>query len=239
MEAWREDQLNALLAPDGQDDLFGRIAGMVRALGFEHCAYGVRAPLPLAQPEIVMLNDYPEIWQKRYQDNNSLQVDPTVRQGAASLDAFAWSNGDDPLDPAAAFWEDARLHDITCGVSLPALAANSVRGMLTLTRGGTRLDPLELRARWPQLLWLGQVAHHGLAREMLARWRATSREALSGREVEILRWVAEGHTNRQIAARFNITERTVNFHLNNAMTKLDVGNRTAAAVRAVVLGIIA
>ncbi|MGW8128045.1 MAG: autoinducer binding domain-containing protein [Stenotrophomonas sp.] len=60
MEAWREDQLNALLAPDGQDDLFGRIAGMVRALGFEHCAYGVRAPLPLAQPEIVMLNDYPE-----------------------------------------------------------------------------------------------------------------------------------------------------------------------------------
>jgi len=62
---------------------------------------------------------------------------------------------------------------------------------------------------------------------------------MSEREIEILRWVAEGHTNRQIAARFNITERTVNFHLNNAMTKLDVGNRTAAAVRAVVLGIIA
>lgn len=111
--------------------------------------------------------------------------------------------------------------------------------MLTVTRGGERLDAQELRARWPQLLWLGQVAHHGLAREMLTRWRSTSREAMSEREIEILRWVAEGHTNRQIAARLNITERTVNFHLNNAMAKLEVGNRTAAAVRAVVLGILA
>ena len=85
MEAWREDQLNALLAPGGQDDLFGTIAGMVRALGFEHCAYGVRAPLPLAQPEIVMLNDYPEAWQKRYQDNDYLSVDPTVQIGRAHV----------------------------------------------------------------------------------------------------------------------------------------------------------
>jgi len=238
LEAWREDQLNALLAPGGQADLFATVAGMVRALGFEHCAYGMRAPLPLAQPEIVLLNDYPLAWQSRYHDNGYLHVDPTVQQGATSLDAFAWSNSDAAADPAAAFWEDARHHGITCGVSLPALAANSVRGMLTVSRGREKLGEQELRAKWPRLLWLGQIAHHGLARQMLGHWRATAQAALSEREIEILRWVAEGFTNRQIAARLTITERTINFHLNNAMAKLEVRNRTAAAVRAVTLGII-
>ena len=54
----------------------------------------------------------------------------------------------------------------------------------------------------------------------------------------MLRWVAEGLTDRQIVERTGITERTVNFHLNNAMGKLKVGNRTAA-VRAVALGLLA
>ena len=73
---------------------------------------------------------------------------------------------------------------------------------------------------------------------MLRRWRAGADEELSGREKEMLRWVAEGLTDRQIAERTGITERTVNFHLNNAMGKLKVGNRTAA-VRAVALGLLA
>ena len=42
-----------------------------------------------------------------------------------------------------------------------------------------------------------------------------------------------------IADRTGITERTVNFHMNNALGKLNVDNRTAAAVRAVVLGVVA
>ena len=63
-------------------------------------------------------------------------------------------------------------------------------------------------------------------------------KTLSEREKEMLRWVVEGLTNRQIADRTGITERTVNFHMNNAMGKLNVDNR-AAAVRAVVLGVVA
>ena len=73
---------------------------------------------------------------------------------------------------------------------------------------------------------------------LLRRWRAGADEVLRGREKEMLRWVAEGLTDRQIAERTGITERTVNFHLNNAMGKLKVGNRTAA-VRAVALGLLA
>ena len=53
-------------------------------------------------------------------------------------------------------------------------------------------------------------------------------ESLTKREVEILRLVAEGHTNAQMARMLWVTEQTVKFHLSNIYRKLDVANRTEA-----------
>jgi DNA-binding NarL/FixJ family response regulator len=57
----------------------------------------------------------------------------------------------------------------------------------------------------------------------------TSRHGLSAREVEVLRLVAAGRSNRQIAAELVISEHTVARHLQNIFGKLDVSSRTAAA----------
>jgi DNA-binding CsgD family transcriptional regulator/HPt (histidine-containing phosphotransfer) domain-containing protein len=51
---------------------------------------------------------------------------------------------------------------------------------------------------------------------------------LSPREVEILRLVAAGNTNRAIAEGLSISERTVDRHVSNIFTKLDVSTRAAA-----------
>ncbi len=55
---------------------------------------------------------------------------------------------------------------------------------------------------------------------------------LTGREVEVLKHVATGQTNRQIADALIISEKTVARHVSNIFTKLDVGSRTAAAAYA-------
>ena len=52
---------------------------------------------------------------------------------------------------------------------------------------------------------------------------------LSSREVEVLRLVAAGHTNREIAATLIVSEHTVARHVQNMFTKLGVNTRTAAA----------
>jgi DNA-binding CsgD family transcriptional regulator len=52
---------------------------------------------------------------------------------------------------------------------------------------------------------------------------------LSRREVEVLRLVAAGHTNREIAAMLIVSEHTVARHVQNMFTKLGVNTRTAAA----------
>ena len=52
---------------------------------------------------------------------------------------------------------------------------------------------------------------------------------LTRRETEILKLVAEGHTNAQLAKMLWVTEQTVKFHLSNVYRKLDVANRTEAS----------
>jgi DNA-binding NarL/FixJ family response regulator len=52
---------------------------------------------------------------------------------------------------------------------------------------------------------------------------------LTRREIEILKLVAEGHSNVQLARMLWVTEQTVKFHLSNIYRKLDVANRTEAS----------
>ncbi len=55
---------------------------------------------------------------------------------------------------------------------------------------------------------------------------------LTPRHWELLRLVAAGHTNAQIARRLDVTEKTVGKHLENIYTRLQVSSRTAAVTRA-------
>ena len=56
-----------------------------------------------------------------------------------------------------------------------------------------------------------------------------SAEELTEREREVLRRVAEGHSNAEVARSLWISEQTVKFHLSNVYQKLGVSNRTEAA----------
>jgi DNA-binding NarL/FixJ family response regulator len=53
---------------------------------------------------------------------------------------------------------------------------------------------------------------------------------LSRREAEVLEMVAQGLTNPQVSSKLNVTVHAVKFHLASIYRKLEVGNRTEAAV---------
>lgn len=95
-------------------------------------------------------------------------------------------------------------------------------------------------------LCAGHGVYASLARRALEMPRAASprplavpgaSETLTGREVEILRRVAKGESNRTIAEALFIGERTVKSHMTSLMRKLQVTSRTEAAARARDLGI--
>jgi ATP/maltotriose-dependent transcriptional regulator MalT len=63
-------------------------------------------------------------------------------------------------------------------------------------------------------------------------------EALTARELDVLALVADGLSNRDIAARLAISDHTVKFHLASIFGKLGVSTRTEAVQRGLRLGVI-
>ena len=66
----------------------------------------------------------------------------------------------------------------------------------------------------------------------LSRRATAAQGALTGREVQVLRLVATGKTNRAVAAELFLSEKTVARHLSNIFTKLEVSSRAAATAYA-------
>lgn len=68
--------------------------------------------------------------------------------------------------------------------------------------------------------------------EVTRRRQPAAAAGLTAREVQVIRLVASGQTNRQIADDLVISEKTVARHLNNIFTKLGLSNRATATAYA-------
>lgn len=67
---------------------------------------------------------------------------------------------------------------------------------------------------------------------------APSAQKLTERETEVLQYIAQGYTNRQIADTLNLSFRTVNTHRANIMQKLDIHDTAGLVRHAITLGLV-
>ena len=117
------------------------------------------------------------------------------------------------MDPPQSPYEGARVRLLT--------------GRALLEVGDVESARNELRAAYTTFRELGARPAVEEAERLLRP--AAHPAGLTGRELEVLRLVASGRSNTQIAAVLVISEKTVARHLSNIFTKLDVRTRTAAA----------
>ncbi|AKJ26806.1 autoinducer binding domain-containing protein [Caldimonas brevitalea] len=248
MKAWQEEDIHSLLTIGSEAELFSRLTltigseaelfsrltSVAQDLGFDFCAYGLRMPLPLSNPRIAMFNNYPLSWQQRYQERGYVAVDPTVHHGMRSSLPLVWS--DSVFASSRELWEEARSFGLKVGWALAYRDPNGIRSLLTLSRSSGELTSTELKTKMSKMYWLAQVGHQGMSDRVSTRLMPEFDIRLSERETEVLRWTADGKTSNEVADILNISERTVNFHISNAMGKLGASNKTAAAIRAAVLG---
>ncbi len=111
------------------------------------------------------------------------------------------------------------------GYVLKDIAANELaQAVRTVARGEVLVQP--------------QIAGRLISRFGKQAQGNLAHEALTAREQEVLKLLARGLRNKEIAARLFVSERTVNFHLANIYQKLNVSGRTEALSKALEKGLI-
>jgi LuxR family transcriptional regulator len=236
MEPWQSELRGVSSDSKTPEQLFQRLVSAARHLGFEYCAYGTRLPLPLTKPRTVTFNNYPAEWRRRYQERDYQRIDPTVHFGARFSVTMLWS--DELFVSVPQLWKEAQSFGLRHGWSRSSFDSGGVASVLTLARSADPLCEQELRDKSTTLDWLTHTAHTTMAKCLMQRLIPECTAKLSAQELTVLRWTGEGYCSREIGQLMNIAERTVNFHVTNATAKLNASNKTAAVMRAAVLGLL-
>lgn len=113
-----------------------------------------------------------------------------------------------------------------------------------LVRGAARLKihsviPLEADTHQLETAIVATVAGFAVTVPRPAANVIRIAEELTAREVEVLRWMARGRTNKQLAVQLNISEHTAKFHVSSVLAKLGAQTRTEAVTIGMTRGLVA
>ena len=160
-------------------------------------------------------------------------VDPRIIRARQSSEPFIWN--ETLFSEVPELWADLQARGIQHGWSQSTLHEPGGIGMLSLCRS-TPITEQDLQTRLQHMQWLALLAHKAFSKLIRARI-ASNAPSLTERELEVLRWTADGKSAQDIAEILLLSKNTVDFHIRNSINKLDVPNKTAAVVRAVLLGL--
>jgi DNA-binding NarL/FixJ family response regulator len=159
----------------------------------------------------------------------SLSLERLRERPPANIELALFHAAQDALERAV---RQARAQQVSM-----RLARSGTRLMLHLADDGSPEAGVEmLRAACQRIVQLGGAVETGTSPQgglyLSFSLPFASPPELTVRELEVLRLLAEGRSNKAIASALGVSPRTVNFHLDNIYSKLGVASRTEAAIYA-------
>jgi NarL family two-component system response regulator LiaR len=118
----------------------------------------------------------------------------------------------------------------------PVIEAGAFSYLLKTSRAAEIADTIRAAARGQSVLE-PQVAAKMMNRLRQPKRQAAAHEELTEREMEVLRLIAQGKSNQEIADELFIGVKTVKFHVTNLLAKLGLEDRTQAAIYALKNGL--
>ena len=155
-----------------------------------------------------------------------IQLDPRIIRARQSSEPFIWNEA--LFSEVPELWADLQARGIQHSWSQSTLNEPGGIGMLSLCRS-TPITEQDLQTRLQHMQWLALLAHKAFSKLIRARI-ASNAPSLTERELEVLRWTADGKSAQDIAEILLLSKNTVDFHIRNSINKLDVPNKTAAVV---------
>jgi DNA-binding CsgD family transcriptional regulator len=191
---------------------------------------------------VIYMTNLPPLWVAHYVEETYADADPVVRDCLSSRLPIRWTESYRANARSAAetrMMEDAWENGIRRGLTIPI---HGPRGELGIFSLNSNLNDKEFMRVSDTTKYDTQVIayhlHDAVQRTLKAAQTVPLPIPLTEREVEILRWTAAGKTAWEIGGILKISERTVNFHIQNVMEKFGVHNKTHAAAKAMGLGLL-
>ncbi|MEO8224177.1 MAG: LuxR family transcriptional regulator [Gammaproteobacteria bacterium] len=231
------EQLQQLSTAVSVDQLTAMCLEQARVLGFDHVVYALRSPTRFTESRLIMVDAYPDGWVRHYLRQANYVSDPVIAYCTRNVAPVKWSElRTEPGSAAERVMNEAREFGLHDGISMPVHGPHGEQGILSLTtRGGPAHADDVTRHSLPYAPLMATFLHDAL-RRVSGLMDDPQRPALTERELDCLRWAADGKTSGEIAQLLTLTESTINFHFGNAVRKLDVSSRQHAVARAALQG---
>jgi DNA-binding CsgD family transcriptional regulator len=185
----------------------------------------------------VILQNWQQDWMKNYRTKKLYRIDPVFEYCRNYSKPLAWKQlrlCKELTSEHRTFLDEAEAFGICDGASFPLHGGTKEWGFLTISASQPMGRP---EAIDDPLLSVGKLLSSCLQdaarRIVMSRRTICEASALTRRERQCLLWSAEGKTSWETAKILNIAERTVVYHLQNAMEKLGATNRIQAVTRAI------
>jgi len=140
----------------------------------------------------------------------------------------------DALEALRAAWVEWQALE----VPYEAARVRVAMGLSWRQLGDADAAELEFDAARRVFLRLGAAPDVARVSELLAPSSAAAARSLTPRELQVIRLIAAGESNRTIARELAISERTVDRHVSNILTKLELSSRSAATAYAYEHGLV-
>ncbi|NWA09506.1 autoinducer binding domain-containing protein [Pseudomonas gingeri] len=214
------------------EELFRQIEHEVHLMGFDCFAYGYRRPVPFNQAETHIVGTYPGEWLERYNEKGYGAIDLSVIK-ARSQGLVIWEEHGELL--GSELFREAREWNLNIGATFVARGRDQTLHMLGISRAEDSVGADEALLLKLKLRCITELLEDNLScPDNLVQ----AEVLLSGREVEILRWIADGKCSRSISEILSLSEHTINYHVKSIQRKFGSSNRVLTAAYAAALGVI-
>jgi DNA-binding CsgD family transcriptional regulator len=250
MAACLDGFLSRLSAAQSVQVTWEETVAFLKSLGFDLIEYGYAGVGSVGiETEVATLSNFPAAYQKRYHQERYYRDDPVVRYCIGNLPPLRVGRDSLGLWPDRGrgltaiqrrIVSEAAECGMAVGVAIPLrspgrypLAGMSLSNAMRPAEFGRFL------LEWGQLAQLVALYAHTRLQMLLQKPEcAASGHALSPRERECLLWVSRGLSSKETALRIDLSPKTVDFHVANAIDKLGVATRSHAVARALTLGLL-
>lgn len=233
---WWNDVSTGFSHTISEDQILQKIRHFARRLGFESVALGTKGTVSPAGGTTNIISNYPEAWVKRYLERDYVSLDPTVRLGMRTRDPVVWH--DALFVKSRQLWSEAQDFGLRAGLGQSSWARGGIFTLLSVARDREPVMADEASTLQPYLLLLTECVTAKIQNSIDGENARRYMQRLSPREIEILKWSADGKTSLEISSRLGIASTTVYFHLQNAKRKLGVTTKIQAMDHARRLGVL-